>query len=41
MSVDVVVGVPAVMDKTIVGLEGQPQLGEVRLAGDIGRTQDP
>jgi ribokinase len=38
MSVDVVVAVPAFMDMTFVGLEGLPQLGEERFAGDLVRT---
>jgi ribokinase len=38
MSVDVVVAVPAVMDMTFVGLEGLPQLGEERFAGDLVRS---
>ena len=38
MSVYVVVAVPAFMDMTFVGLEGLPQLGEERFAGDLVRT---
>jgi ribokinase len=38
MSVDVVVAVPAFMDMTFVGLEGLPQLGEERFAGDLVRS---
>src|SRR3954452_4460466 len=38
MSVDVVVGVPALMDMTFVGREGLPGLGEERFAGDLVRS---
>ena len=38
MSVDVVVAVPAFMDMTFVGLEGLPNLGEERFAGDLVRS---